>query len=121
DVAQIKKKYWARGKESEMGVDQNRLFSKAGKLHFGTFLGVTFVDPFLSVYPLGFSAGYLFNEFFAFSLVGFKDFSLDSSALKQFYKEKNGKINLNRPKYYIGGEGSLSLIYGKLSLLGKSI
>src|SRR5690606_27320312 len=57
DVDQIKKKYWARGKESEMGVVQNRLFSKAGKLHFGTFLGVTFVDPFLSVYPLGFSAG----------------------------------------------------------------
>src|SRR4051812_50167276 len=40
DVERIKNRYWSRGDESDLGVVQNRLYSKEGKFEIGGFWGV---------------------------------------------------------------------------------
>src|SRR3954471_9123833 len=72
DVGAIKEKYWAKGDESELGVVQNRLYSKSGKLEIGGFGGLTSSDPFLDVKQLGGSIGYHFSELWAVHLFGWK-------------------------------------------------
>src|SRR5262245_10788021 len=52
NVENIKQKYWARGDESELGVVQNRLYSKANKLELSLLGGILSTDPFLSVKAL---------------------------------------------------------------------
>lgn len=120
DVEQIKEKYWARGEESELGVVQNRLYSKARRFELGVIGGMTSTDPFVSVKTLGATFGFHFNEYFSAHAIGWKSFSSSSSALEVL--EASGKrTNTNPPSSFMGGEGRASLIYGKLSLLGKSI
>src|SRR5476649_915658 len=53
NVENIKSKYWARGDESELGVVQNRLYSKEHKIEVGVFGGVVATDPFLQVNSVG--------------------------------------------------------------------
>lgn len=121
DVNTIKEKYWARGDESELGVVQNRQYSKAGKIQVGLLGGMIFSDPFLSIQSVGGHAGYHFSETLGFSLIGWKKFVGNSDALNTFNQYTTGSTNANRPHWYIGGEANYSLLYGKLSLVGKSI
>jgi outer membrane beta-barrel protein len=70
---------------------------------------------------LGFSLGYNFSEYFALQATVFKDFTSYSSALETFKNDKQGVVNYNAPQWYYGLEAKGSLLYGKLSVVGKSI
>lgn len=121
DLDQIKDRYWAQGDKSEMGVVQNRTYSKSGRFQLGVLGGVGFSDPFLDVKMAGVQVGYYFNEFWGIHLLAWKYLVGPSSAL--YYLENNlgTTTNTNIPSWYAGGEVSGSLIYGKLSLAGSAI
>jgi outer membrane beta-barrel protein len=121
NVDSIKQKYWARGDESELGVVQNRLYTKANKFEFSVFGGFISSDPFLSVHNVGGSIGYHLSEYFSVNLIGWKTFSSPSSALETFQQVSGATTNTNPPSSYFGSEASADLLYGKLSLLGKKI
>jgi outer membrane beta-barrel protein len=121
NVENIKEKYWARGDETEMGVVQNRTYSKEHKIEVGVYGGVVLTDPFLNVNNAGLSLGYHFSEYFELRGLFWKEFAGYSSALNTFYETKGGVVNYNKPKAYYGGEAVGSLLYGKLSVVGKSI
>lgn len=121
NVENIKEKYWARGDETELGVVQNRAYSKANKWEVGVYGGAVLTDPFLDVKNAGFSLGYHFSEYFEVRANMWKDFASGSTALGTFQSTLGGETNYNKPKAYYGGEAVGSLLYGKLSVLGKSI
>ena len=117
----IKEKYWARGDETELGVVQNRAYSKKGKVEVTVIGGVLFSDPFLDTKVLGGSVGYHFSEYLSGHLIGFKHMVSPSSALLTFQDQLGATTNTNQPSSYLGAEGNASIFYGKLSVLGKSI
>jgi outer membrane beta-barrel protein len=126
NIENIKEKYWARGDENELGVVQNRLYTKARKFELGVFGGVISTDPFLSVKNAGGLLAYHFNEYFALSVMGYKSFSNPSSALELLQSPVGSgglgtTANINNPNWFLGVEGAGSFLYGKLSLLGKAI
>ena len=120
DVDNIKEKYWARGEESELGVVQNRLYSKSKKIELGVFAGLTTTDPFVNVRDLGISVGYNFSEYISARLNTWYMFTTPSSALVTL-NESGKEANTNPPVGYVGLEANANLLYGKLSLLGKKI
>lgn len=120
NVESVKEKYWARGDESELGVVQNRLYSKAQKWELGLGIGITSTDPFLSVKTFGGTFGFHFNEYFSAHLMGSKH-SVSSSNANDVLEAGGKKANTNKPKDHIGLEGRASLLYGKLSVVGKQI
>jgi outer membrane beta-barrel protein len=120
NVENIKEKYWARGDESELGVVQNRLYSKQQKWELGVFGGFLTSDPFLAVKSAGASVGFHFSEVWGLHVMGWKAFSSPSSALDAL-REGGKEANTNPPGWYAGSEVSASILYGKLSLLGKKI
>jgi outer membrane beta-barrel protein len=122
----IKEKYWARGNESEIGVVQNRLYEKEHRYEFSLLGGQDFTDPFLSVYTLGGRFGYHFSEYFSLHLIAWKAFSSPSSTQTSLLENKSPDqvgtaLNTNPPKWYTGTEAQWSLLYGKLSVVGKKI
>lgn len=117
----IKQKYWARGNETELGVVQNRTFSKKHKVEVSLLGGVAFSDPFLTIKTLGATVGYHFSEYFGVNLLGFKQYVSPSSALLTFQQTLGATTNTNNPNYYVGAEAVGSIFYGKLSVLGKAI
>jgi outer membrane beta-barrel protein len=130
NVDTIKEKYWARGDQSELGVVQNRTYTKAHKWELGVFGGTVSTDPFLSVYNAGTTIGYHFSEYLAVEALYFRDWSTPSSALttlqRQLTTQNSGNsngatTNTNPPHDYYGGEVVASLLYGKLSVFGQSI
>ncbi len=121
NVDSIKEKYWALGSETELGVVQNRAYTKKGKFELSLNLGVLYSDPFLDVRTLGFSLGYHLNEYLSLHLLAFKDLVSPSSALNTFQQTLGATVDTNIPRYFLGMEGMGSLFYGKLSVLGKSI
>jgi outer membrane beta-barrel protein len=127
NVDAIKEKYWARGEEAELGVVQNRLYSKERKFEFGTYGGFLSTDPFLTVTSVGGSFGFHFTEYVSLHVFGWKSFVGKSTAFDGFQEatERAGGApavpNTNYPTYYYGIEPSWSLLYGKLSVVGKAI
>jgi outer membrane beta-barrel protein len=121
DVGAIKNRYWTRGDDSEIGVVQNRIYSKAGFVEVGAFGGLVLTDPFLSVKSAGGRIGYHFSEFLSLHALGWKNFSGHSSAYTDFETTRGAVPLVNEPKWFAGGEIGASLLYGKLSFLGKSI
>jgi outer membrane beta-barrel protein len=119
DVEAVKERYWSKMDDSETGVVQNRLYTKSGKLELGLFGGSIDADPFLDVFTVGGSVGYHFNEFFAVHALGWKSYSSPSSA----YDRIPGGVgtSTNELNAFYGAELAWSPIYGKLSVLGKSI
>lgn len=117
----IKEKYWARGDESELGVVQNRAYSKEHRFELGVLQGIISSDPFLSVRHTGGSIGFHFSEYFSAHLFGWKDHVTSSSALKTFEELLQATTNNNPPRFFLGGECSASVLYGKLSLMGWAI
>ena len=104
DVDSIKEKYWARGDESEMGVVQNRLYSKAGRWEFGVFGGIIASNPFLSTQSVGFHLGYHFNEYISVHALLMKEYPGPSSALTAFEQNNQGAASTNPANAYEGGE-----------------
>src|SRR4051812_44581774 len=84
NVDSIKEKYWARGNETEVGVVQNRTYSKRGKFEFTLLGGVLYSDPFLTVQTLGGAIGYHLSEYVSAHLFAFNHFTNPSSALTTF-------------------------------------
>jgi len=120
DVDAIKKKYWATGDESQLGVVQNRLYSKSHKFQLGLAGGVAFSDPFLSLRTLGGSVGYSFTETWSVSVYGWKTFASPSSALAAL-RASGKEANTVLPSSFYGVDAVASVLYGKLSLVGRRI
>jgi outer membrane beta-barrel protein len=120
NVDTIKEKYWARGDENEMGVVQNRLYSKERRFELGLGLGVADSDPFLSVKTMDLSLGYHFSEYISLHAMYFRYWTGTSTAYS-FLLAKGGQYNTNLLDGFYGGELRASLIYGKLSVVGKAI
>jgi outer membrane beta-barrel protein len=125
NIENIKQKYWARGDESELGVVQNRMYTKTRKFELGVYAGVVATDPFLSVYSLTGTLSYHFNEYISVGFFGRKDWSTPSSALvflrNPYPNGANSNTSTNDPRWYLGSEVMASILYGKLSLIGKAI
>jgi outer membrane beta-barrel protein len=120
DLDRIRNRYWAQGNETEMGVVQNRTYTKQGKIETWFFGGLSASDPFLDIKSMGLTVGYHFNEQLSVDVFGFRDWISPSSALTTL--EKGGKkANTNPPLGTVGAEVQGSLLYGKLSLLGRKI
>lgn len=117
----LKTRYWSQGEEGEIGVVQNRTYSKVGKFEFGIMGGVQMNDPFISTQSLGVDLGFHLSEFIAIRLLALKYFSKGSAALSTFEKELEATTNTNFLKNYYGAEVAGSLFYGKLSVLGAMI
>jgi outer membrane beta-barrel protein len=120
EVEKVKEKYWAQGEDSQLGVVQNRLYSKANKFHLGVMFGRSMNDPFLSTSLVGGNAGYSFNEFWALSLIGWSYNAKASNALKVL-RAGGKEANTIDTDWYGGAEVTGSFLYGKLSLLGRKI
>jgi hypothetical protein len=118
-IDQFKQQYWEQ--EANYDVVQGRLYPKSGKVQFSLFGGSISTDPFLTVSNAGGSLGYHFNEFVSLHLLGWKTFAHGSDALKVLENDTSATANTNIPKSYFGSEVGLSVIYGKLSVLGKAI
>jgi outer membrane beta-barrel protein len=121
NVDNIKERYWARGNETELGVVQNRAYSKTGKVEFGLLGGVDFSDPFLTLKHLGLDAGYHLSEYISLHILYWKYFVGNSDAELTFEQYSGATANTNKPSYYLGTELDGSMLYGKLSVLGQSI
>jgi outer membrane beta-barrel protein len=127
DTENIKQKYWARGDESEMGVVQNRTYSKAHKFEFQILGGMINSDPFVSTQNLGARLGYHFNEYFSAHILAWKSWARPSSTQNNLLgsgesiNQIGTALNTDYANYYYGGEFQASLLYGKLSLLGAAI
>lgn len=121
NVDSIKEKYWAQGEQKELSVVQNRLYTKSKKIELGAFGGLIFSDPFLSVKLAGASVGFHLSEYFAIHAFGWKHFVNSSSALETFETTRNATTNTNKPRAYYGAEAAWSMLYGKLSLIGRKI
>jgi outer membrane beta-barrel protein len=121
EAESIRDNYWSKGEERDLGVVQNRLYSKDGKLELGAFGGWISTDPFLSVRALGLSLGYHFSEYLALRALALKEFVSGSAALTTLQTTSGATANTNEPRSFVGGELEASVLYGKLSLLGQSI
>lgn len=121
DVEKIKEKYWTQAQDLEPRVIQHRLYSKENRFELGVFAGKEIMDPFLSVKNYGGQLGYHLSEFFAVRVIGWKNFVSDSQALTMLKRDIGTSTNSNAPKSFLGGELEFSPLYGKLSVLGKSI
>jgi len=122
EVEKVKEKYWAQGEQSQLGVVQNRAYSKAGKLQLGLLGGKALDDPFLSNTVYGLDIGYNFDEFWGVSVMGLNYKVGPSSALEQMRKPPSSKnANTVATYSYLGAESSASFLYGKLSLMGARI
>jgi outer membrane beta-barrel protein len=121
NVDTIKQNYWAKGNEDELHVVRNRLYSKAGRAEVGIYYGWTSTNPFLTVRNLVGTLGYHFNEYFGVNILAMRYLVSSSSALITFQQQTGATVSGNDPKNYLGGEVSLSPLYGKLSVMGKQI
>ncbi len=125
DVSKITEKYWAQGKESELGVVQNRKYTTADKIEIGFFNGVISSDPFLSVHDFGLSVGYHFNPYFSLHAKAWRSVSSDSDAYTTFISQTKGTAatnpDRNPPTGFYGIEANGNILYGKMSLFGKMI
>lgn len=120
EVEQVKEKYWAQGDASQLGVVQNRLYTKKNKVQIGVLLGKAMDDPFLSSNILGLNLSYNVSEFWGFSVVGW-DYSVSPSNALNTLRAGDKEANTVENKSYYGAEATGSFLYGKLSLVGTSI
>jgi outer membrane beta-barrel protein len=122
DVSKVTQKYWAQGKDTELGVVQNRKYTSEHRLELMLFTGTISTDPFLSVHQYGGSLGYYFNQYFSAHVVAYKDSVSNSDAYTEFKQQtSNASVDLNRPKSFYGVELNENFLYGKASLLGTAI
>lgn len=121
DLAKITEKYWAEGKETELGVVQNRKYTSAKKLEFGLLAGTLSTDPFLSVHHWGGVLGYHFSPFTSVHFTAWKTQVTASDALNTFKAQTNNTVNTNNPLAYYGAEVRQNFLYGKASLFGSMI
>jgi outer membrane beta-barrel protein len=126
DINAIKKAYW-KDTASSLNVIQSRTFSKAGRFKLEADFGTMIHDPFLTTTYVGGAVGYNFNEYVALNALFWKAFETKSAAVSALQaaelKAGGSLFNVNtNPIYWLaGGEFGFSLLYGKLSVVGKAI
>lgn len=120
-IDRVKERYWENGRETELRVVQNRLYTQAKKIEFGVFGGFVSQDPFLSIKNFGAALSYHLDDFWAVSILGWKDSANPSSALVTLEQANNVTANTNIPDHFLGLGVDYVPIYGKLSLIGKAI
>jgi outer membrane beta-barrel protein len=126
DVNTLKTRYW-NNSAPETSVVQNRIYKKAHRLSLNVDYFIMSHDSFLTTTGVGGSLGYNFSEEFGLHFLYWKISEGSSSAvasLEAAEQKSGGTIyspNSNPISSIIGGEVSWSVLYGKLSLLGKAI
>ena len=122
DVSKVAEKYWAQGKDTELGVVQNRKYTSENRFELDIFSGTVSTDPFLSVHHFGGSLGYSISQFFSVYFTAWKDSVSNSDAYNSFKAQTaNASVGLNRPKNFYGLQFNENFLYGKASFFGKSI
>ena len=58
DVHRVSEKYWAQGEESQLGIIQNRTYTRGNRMSLDLFTGALSTDPFLSVRIFGGALGW---------------------------------------------------------------
>jgi outer membrane beta-barrel protein len=122
DVSKVTEKYWAEGKESELGVVQNRRYSNEGHIELDLLTGSISSDPFLSTSSYGGSIGYHLTPNLSLHAIAWKASADDSDAYRQLRVEApSADLYRNRPRGFYGLQVNENLLYGKASLFGKMI
>ncbi len=122
DVSKVTEKYWAQGKDSELGVVQNRRYSNEKRFEIDLLAGSLSYDPFQSVSNYGGSIGYYFSQYFSVHGIAWKSSVSDSAAYKSLKAEApTADLFRNTPKSFYGIQLNENFLYGKASLLGKMI
>ena len=122
DVSKVTEKYWAEGKESELGVVQNRRYSNEGHVEIDLLTGSISSDPFLSTASYGGSIGYHLTPNLSFHAIAWRSNAQDSDAYRQLRVEApSADLYRNLPKGFYGLQVNENLLYGKASLFGKMI
>ena len=121
DVDALKQKYWAKGDERALEVVQNRTYTKAHRLIIEGMGGEVGGDPFQTTVAGGVLAGFYFNEYLGVDVLYMKMSSSHSAAYNAFVNAAGFGVNSNPLNSLMGGELTASLLYGKLSLVGKAI
>ena len=120
DVQTMKRRYWTVGNEDLMSVVQNRLYTKKGRAEVSLNLGFYSDDPFISANSGALRVGYHLNETWSIHAFYAKIKSSFSTAYDAARRDTFTPV-VNPAKTLYGGEARYSAIYGKLSILGKSI
>jgi outer membrane beta-barrel protein len=120
DVQTMKRRYWTVGNEDLMSVVQNRLYTKKGRGEFALGFGFYSDDPFISANSVSGRFGYHLNETISIHAFFAKIRSSYSSAYSAAKRDTYTPV-VNPAKSVMGAEARYSAIYGKLSILGKSI
>lgn len=120
DIEKIRERYWAQGRDSEMGVIQQRLYPRRHRLELGVGGGILLGDPFLSVKTVGAGLGFHISESIAIQVLYLKDSVSPSSALTTL-RSRNATADTNEPREQVGGEVQLSVIHGKLASVGSGM
>lgn len=122
DVSKITEKYWAQGKETELGVVQNRKFTSANRFELEGFLGTMNTDPFLSVRRYGLSLGYHLNQYVSIHGIFWRAVAEKSDALVRFEHDLAATtVDTNMPQMFYGLQTNYNILYGKASLFGSLI
>ncbi|MBI4404320.1 MAG: outer membrane beta-barrel domain-containing protein [Deltaproteobacteria bacterium] len=121
DIKKIEKEYWQGTDRAPVEVVQNRFYTKSNKFELGVFGALVSTDPFLSVKAAGASLGYHISEYFSIHALYWKDYVSPSSASDTLATSNGSVVNTNEPKSFKGAEIAFYPLYGKLSLVGKSI
>lgn len=126
DTDLIKNKYWNTG-APDLSVVQNRIYTKSGRINLQLTGGFINHDPFLTTNSLTASLGLNISEAIGLHFMYMKVLEKNSPAVAALLdaESKAGSSlyapNLNPINSIVGGEVSLAILYGKLSLLGKAI
>ena len=122
DVSKITEKYWAQGKDTELGVVQNRKYTTDHRFELGVSVGALASDPFLSINSVGVSLGYHFSQYFSVHALAWRTATSSSQALKDFQAgAPNAHVYPNDPQHFYGLEFDQNFLYGKASLFGSAI
>jgi outer membrane beta-barrel protein len=119
DVSELENKYWS-AKDTDFGVVQNRLYSKANRLSVYGNIGTLVNDPWNQGYVYGGGVGYYISDRLGFEFNYELVDSSDNKALKKL-SQQAGYPNNNKVKDYIGGSVVWVPFYAKMSVMNWRI
>ena len=120
DVDKIRERYWAQGRQSEMGVIQKRLFPLEENLEFSLGGGLLIGDPFLDTKVIRLSLGYHFSSLFSVHGI-FQSASSQPSTALETLQSFSATADTNLPKQLFGLEGRINVAHGKLASIGEGM
>ncbi len=127
DIESLKKQYWLNAPDMDLNVVQHRIYTKAWKLSLETMAGSFSGDPFVTTWAYGAKLGYYFGEYLGVHALYWKFSNSFNSAYSTLVSATAESAppgygsNSNEMQSLKGSEVTWSLLYGKLSLLGKAI